>query len=184
MWWFKKKEKSQPLENVESETSNRVADGNIDIPKDKFILEEPVTRNIPDLPIYAIYKRFQEDWESKGYNDATNFPETTYRDNQKRVIIDQLRIAIKEVLLRYDDKLVDIDMHISQAQKNGLMETYDKYLQEKRKLTAHREELAVLDKDAEDIGEKTKPIIMSYEMGFTRGLVSLSNDKVSEIMNK
>lgn len=181
MWWFKKKEKTQPLE---SEISNQAEDKNTDIPKDKFILEEPVARNIPDLPIYAIYKRFQEDWESKGYHDATNFPETTYRDNQKRVIIDQLRIAIKEVLLRYDDKLVDIDIHISQAQKNGLMETYDKYLQEKRKLTAHREELAALDKDAEDIGDKTKPIIMSYEMGFTRGLVSLSNDKVSEIMSK
>lgn len=64
------------------------------------------------------------------------------------------------------------------------MDTYDSYIQEKKKLVAHHEELAELDKDAEEIGEKTKPILTSYEMGFTRGIVSLSNEKVSEIMNK
>ena len=183
MWWLKKQAKNR---NIEKDGSDPIHEEEAVVPisKDKFILDAIPSNINSELPIYEIYKRFQEDWETKGYNDAVNFPETTYRDNQKRVIIDQLRLAIKEILLRYEDKLVDIDIHISQAQKNGLMETYDKYIQEKRKLTAHREELSSLDKDAENIGEKTNPIIISYEMGFTRGLVSLSNDKVSEIMNK
>lgn len=179
MWWFKKKDKTPVQEVVETTIAE-----NDSISKDKFILDEAVLGNKYELPIYAIYTRFQEDWETKGYNDSTSFPDTSYRDNQKRVIIDQLRLAIKEALLRYEDKLIDIDIHISQAQKNGLMETYDKYIQEKKKLVAHHDELATLDKDAEEIGEKTKPILTSYEMGFTRGLVSLSNEKVSEIMSK
>lgn len=181
MWWFKKKNITPVFEEVKTALLENEVNP---IPKDKFTLEDAVTESKSELPIYAIYKRFQDDWESKGYHDGINFPDTSYRDNQKNVIIDQLRIAIKEALLRYEDKLVDIDMLISQAQKNGLMETHDKYVQEKKKLVLHYDELSALDKDAEEIGQKTKPIITSYEMGFTRGLVSLSNDKVSEIMNQ
>lgn len=184
MLWFNKKEKNQ----ISNENENNVIpiqeEEMTPIQKDKFILETPPSQVKSELPIYEIYRRFQEDWETKGYNDALNFPETTYRDNQKQVIIEQLRLAIKETLLHYEDKLVDIDIHISQAQKSGLMETYDRYIQEKKKLVAHYEELTELDKDTEEIGEKTKPILTSYEMGFTRGIVSLSNEKVSEIMNK
>lgn len=185
MWWFKKKQAIAPNEeNVFDSTSIQSNEATNPIPKDKFIMEEAPVNSSKRLPIYEIYKRFQEDWEVKGYNDAIRFPETTYRDNQKKVIIDQLRLAIKESLLHYEDKLVDIDIHLCQVQKNGLMETYDKYMQEKKKLIAHRDELAVLNKDAEEIGEKTQPILMSYDMGFTRGLVSLSNEKISEIMNQ
>ncbi|MDE7457139.1 MAG: hypothetical protein K2M96_10630 [Prevotella sp.] len=182
MLWFNKKRENQISneDNVIPVQDEEV----VSINKDKFILETPPSQAKSELPIYEIYRRFQEDWETKGYNDALNFPETTYRDNQKQVIIDQLRLAIKEILLHYEDKLVDLDIHISQAQKSGLMDTCDRYIQERKKLVAHHEELAELDKDAEEIGEKTKPILTSYEMGFTRGVVSLSNEKVSEIMNK
>lgn len=179
MWPFKKKY-NLPLadENTmaqpEMETSQ--------ISREKFIMENTPNVDSQELPIYNIYKRLQEDWETKGYKDALNFPDSTYRDNQKRVIIDQLRIAIKEALLRYDDKIVDIDMLINQAQKSGLLETYEKYIQEKRKLTTHRDELSAFDVDAEIIGEKTKPILTSYDMGFARGMVSLSNERISAIM--
>lgn len=179
MWWFKKNKKNPVQEEVESIPSE-----NVPISKDKFVLENIVAGENSELPIYAIYARFQEDLESKGYHDGTGFPDTFYRENQKRVIVDQLRLAIKEALLRYDDKLVDIERHISQAQKNGLLETCDNYIQDKKKLIVHKEELTALDKDAEEIGEKTKSLLTSYEMGFTRGLVSLSNEKVGEIMNK
>ncbi len=183
MLWFKRKQRNEPLSDA-IETQELFTEDTSPISKEKFIMEGSPSDNSIGLPLYEIYKRFQEDWESRGYKDAINFPETTYRDNQKKIIIDKLRLLIKEVLLRYDDKLVDLDIHINQAQKNGLMETHDKYVQEKKKLVSHREELAALDKDAEEVGEKTKPIIISYEMGFTRGLVSLSNEKVSEIMTK
>ena len=182
MLWFKKKG-----ENKVSDENSVVpvqAEEATSIPKDKFILETVPSKEDSELPIYEIYRRFQEDWETKGYNDALSFPETTYQDKQKRVIIEQLRLAIKESLLHYEDKLVDLDIHINQAQKSGLIETYDRYIQEKKKLVAHHGELSELNKDAEEIGEKTKPILTSYEMGFTRGIISLSNDKVSKIMSK
>ena len=186
MWWFTKK--NQDVEPTETESAYPVSEiqneDRVPIPREKFILESNVVDDHSELPIYGIYERFQEDWETKGYKNAIEFPETSYRDNQKRVIVDKLRLAIKEALLRYDDKLTDIDSHINRAEKNGLVETLEKYQQERKKLIAHRDELAVLDQDVREVGEKTRPILVSYDMGFTRGLVALSDDKVKEIMKR
>ena len=186
MGWFTwKRGGVQPAESgkavsaIEEQNEDRTP-----ISREKFILETRPADDNPELPIYGIYRRFQEDWETKGYKDATEFPETSYRENQKRVIVDKLRLAIKEALLRYEDKVTEIDSHIDRAEKNGLVETLERYRAERRKLTAHHEELSVLDKDAQEIGEKTKPILISYDMGFTRGLVALSHEKVCEIMNR
>lgn len=153
--------------------------------KEKFIMETPALRPQimkEELPIYDIYRRFQEDWETKGFSDARQFPETAYKESQKRVLVDKLRLAIKEALLKYDDKIIELDSCIDEASKNGLIETLKKYEQSKRKLSSHFDELSILDKDAQEIGEKTKAILISYDMGFARGQASLSNDKVNEIM--
>ena len=96
----------------------------------------------------------------------------------------RFRLAIKDALRLYDDGITEIDSHINQAGQNGLVETLEKYRQERMKLVAHRGELDLLDKDAREIGEKTKAILISYDMGFTRGMVSLSNEIVNEIMNR
>lgn len=184
-WFTKKNEAVEPIDNEIERLDNASGqENNTPIPRDKFILETKTMEESPELPIYGIYQRFQEDWETKGYKDATEFPETSYRENQKRVIVDKLRLAIKEALLRYEDKLTDIDSHINRAEKNGLIETLEKYQQERKKLVAHKSELSILDQDVREVGEKTRPILVSYDMGFTRGMVSLSNEKVNEIMNR
>lgn len=187
MGWFtknKQEDKTAVTPDTAYPVNGDTNDDNVAIPREKFVLEQKTVGENFELPIYGIYGRFQEDWETKGYKDATEFPETSYRENQKRVIIDKLRLAIKEALLRYDDKITDIDSLINRAEKSGLIETLERYKQERLKLIAHREELDVLDKDAREVGEKTKPILISYDMGFTRGMVSLSNEKVNEIMNR
>lgn len=186
MGWFTwKRDGEQPVKSEIGDSGNgELVEDNIPISKEKFILETRPADDNPELPIYSIYQRFQEDWETKGYKDATEFPETSYRENQKRVIVDKLRLAIKEALLRYEDKVTEIDSHINRAEKNGLIETLERYQAERKKLITHHDELSILDKDAQEIGEKTKPILISYDMGFTRGMVALSNEKVSEIMSK
>jgi len=155
------------------------------IQKEKFIMEAPASRAQiakDELPLYEIYRRFQEDWETRGFSDARQFPETAYKENQKRILIDKLRIAIKEALIKYDDKMIDIDSCIEEASKNGLIETFERYRQSKRKLSKHFDELSILDKDAQEIGEKTTAMLISYDMGFSRGQASMSNEKVKEIM--
>lgn len=181
----RKNQVPEPISNeMKHSESEEQGDDKVPIPRDRFILESKAEEENPELPIYSIYQRFQEDWETKGYKDAVKFPETSYRDNQKRVIVDKLRLAIKEALLRYEDKITDIDSHINRAEKNGLIETLEKYQQERKKLIAHRNELSVLDQDVREAGEKTRPILVSYDMGFTCGMVALSDDKVNEIMKR
>ncbi len=183
-WFTKKKQGLTPSENdFQVLGTEERSEDKVPIDKDKFILDAKMVEDNLELPIYGIYRRFQEDWETKGYKDSIAFPETSYRENQKRIIVDQLRLAIKEALIRYEDKITDMDGHINHAEKNGLIETLEKYRQERKKLVAHREELALLDKDANEVGEKITPILTSYDIGFVRGMTTLSNEKVSEIMN-
>ena len=186
MDWFIRKKRAVAPQAVATDLSadGRSAEPGGCITRGKLLLEARAGGAAGRVGGYGIYQRFQEDWETKGYKDATGFPETSYRENQKRVIVDKLRLAIKEALLRYDDKITEIESHINQAGQNGLVETLEKYRQERMKLVAHRGELDLLDKDAREIGEKTKAILISYDMGFTRGMVSLSNEIVNEIMNR
>ncbi len=151
------------------------------IPKERFIMEERVKND--ELPIYEVYKRLQEDWESKGYADAKAFPETTYRESRQKVIVDSLRLLIKEAILKYEDKTIEMDGYIQQAEKNGFIETLNKYKQARRVLTRHFEELSTLDQDAKRIGEKTQAILLSYAMGFARGVAAVGDDKVNSLMN-
>ncbi len=165
-------EMQQPVSHEEQETM---------IPKNRFIMEEKPRKT--ELPIYEVYQRLQEDWESKGYADAKAFPESTYKENRKRVIIDNLRVLIKETLIKYEDKLIEIDGCIEQAEKNGFIETLDRYKQSRNTLARHFEELSLLDRDARQIGEKTSAILLSYTMGFARGVAAVGDDQVSSIMN-
>lgn len=154
--------------------------------KNKFIMETPAERAQlvkNELPIYDIYRRLQDDWEQRGYGDAIAFPETSYRDSQKSVIVDKLRLAIKEALRKYEDKIVELDNLIENAEKNGLIETLNEYRHAKQVLSGHFDELSLLDKDAQEIGEKTTVILNSYDMGFRRGQASITNNRVSKIMN-
>ena len=165
-------ELEQPVAHEEQEPA---------VQKNKFIMEEKPKRT--ELPIYEVYQRLQEDWESKGYADAKAFPETTYKESRKKVIVDNLRLLIKETITKYEDKIIEIDGCIDQAEKNGFVETLDKYKQARKTLLRHFEELSALDRDAKQIGEKTSAILLSYTMGFSRGVAAVGDDQVSLIMN-
>ena len=175
--------KRKEAEKIEQELKQPLLqeDKEVDIPKNKFIMEEKLKS--AELPIFEVYARLQEDWESKGYADAKAFPESTYKESRKRVIVDNLRLLIKETIIRYEDKLIEVDGCIEQAAKNGFIETLDKYKQARKTLLRHFEELSALDRDAKQIGEKTAAMLLSYTMGFARGVAAVGDDQVNSIMN-
>lgn len=176
---LKRKEVEQPVQEMQQTDFQEVEE--VVIPKNKFVMEEKPRKT--ELPIYEVYQRLQEDWESKGFADAKAFPESTYKENRKKVIIDNLRVLIKETIIKYEDKLIEVDGCIEQAEKNGFIETLDRYKQNRKILTRHFEELSMLDRDARQIGEKTSAILLSYTMGFARGVAAVGDDQVSSIMN-
>ncbi len=150
------------------------------IPKEKFILETRIEKT--ELPIYEVYNQLKEDWETKGYTDAKSFPETSYRESNKRTIIERLSLLIKESMLKYEDKIAEMEILVEQSSKNGFVETLGKLKKQKDILDRHLKELHLLEKDVENVGAKTKVILTSYEMGFARGIASVGEDKVNHIM--
>lgn len=79
--------------------------------------------------------------------------------------------------------MIEMDGYIEQAEKNGFVETLRKYQQSRKILVRHFEELSTLDKDAKQIGEKTQAILLSYAMGFARGVAAVGDDKVNTLMS-
>ncbi len=174
---FKRKEE-EPAERKMETTADEVS---TPVSKERFIMEERVEKK--ELPIYGVYARLQEDWESKGYNDAKSFPETTYKENRKRVIIENLLLYISEVSSRYEDELTDIEECIERASKSGFIETLERYKQAKRMLVRHSDELKALTTDITEVGKRTKSILLSYDMGFARGVAAVGDDKVNNILH-
>jgi len=171
---FKRKE----AEQIENELN--VEPVAVSIPKEKFTLETRVEKN--ELPIFEVYSQLKEDWETKGYSDAKAFPETSYKESNKKTIVERLSLLIRESMLKYEDKITDIETLIEQASKNGFIETLNKLEKQKNILTRHLDELTLLAKDVDNLGSKTKVILTSYDMGFARGIAAVGEDKVNNIM--
>ncbi|MBR4849750.1 MAG: hypothetical protein IKV09_02345 [Alistipes sp.] len=171
---FKRKEAEQIQQELEPTPTV------VSIPKEKFTLEAKVEKN--ELPIFEVYRQLKEDWETKGYSDAKAFPETSYRDSNKKTIVERLSLLIQEGMLKYEDKIAEMETLIDQASQNGFIETLARYKRQKSILDRHLNELSLLAKDVDIIGAKTKVILTSYEMGFARGIASVGEDKVNNIM--
>ena len=171
---FKRKEAEQLQQELNATPTN------VSIPKEKFTLEAPAEKN--ELPIFEVYRQLREDWETKGYSDAKAFPETSYRESNKKTIVERLSLLIQEGMLKYQDKIAEMDTLIDQATQNGFIETLARHQRQKSILERHLNELSLLAKDVDNIGAKTKVILTSYEMGFARGIASVGEDKVNNIM--
>lgn len=171
---FKRKEAEQVQQEMNATPAT------VSIPKEKFTLETRVKSN--ELPIFEVYHQLREDWETKGYSDAKAFPETSYRESNKKAIVERLSLLIQESMLKYEDKIAEMDTLIDQAAQNGFIETLAKHRRQKSVLDRHLNELSILSKDIQNIGSKTSAILTSYDMGFARGIASVSEDKINNIM--
>ena len=169
--------KRQEAEQVNEEMNTNE---NTSIPKDKFTMEQKVEKN--ELPIFDVYRRLGEDWETKGYMDAKAFPETSYKESNKMAMVEKLSLLIEESIIKYDDKIAEMEALIDQSKKNGFIETLSKQERQKEILVRHLKELTELAKDVRNKGVKTKVILTSYDMGFARGIAAIGNDRVNVIM--
>lgn len=175
---FKRKEAEKIGEELNVENTPLKED--VVIPKEKFTLESRVEKS--ELPIFEVYRRLSEDWETKGYSDAKAFPETSYKESNKLAIMEKLSLLVEETIIKYDDKIAEMDTLIEQAKKNGFVDTLIQRERQKDVLTRHHKELDSLAEDIKKLGKKTKVILTSYDMGFARGVAAIGDDKVNSIM--
>lgn len=126
------------------------------------------------LPIDIIYGFLHEDYEAKAYNDALTNPDKSYKEINLDIIRSSLEIKFRQVALKYDDMLREIDFHIKTRSEAGLTDVVDLL---KSKKETYQKHVIELEKMKEDLNKRELYMIgifKSYEVGFTRGLASIS----------
>jgi len=126
------------------------------------------------LPIDIIYGFLKEDYESKAYHDALTNPDKSYKETNMAIIRSNLEVKFRQVILKYEDMLRDINFHIQSRGQAGLTDIVDLLKSKKESYEKHLEELKSMKKDLDKNELYMIGIFKSYEVGFTRGLASLS----------
>jgi len=176
---FKKNEQNQ---DVDLETKNALPE----IKEEDFIdtsepLEKTSTYSVEfgtRLPIDIIYGFLKEDYEKKAYNDALTNPDKSYKEKNMAIIRSNLEIKFKQVQLKYEDMLRDINFHIKSREDAGLTDIVEMLKSKKETYEKHVEELRKMKEDLEKEELYMTGIFKSYEVGFTRGLASLSLERL------
>ncbi len=126
------------------------------------------------LPIDIIYGFLKEDYENKAYYDALTNPDKSYKETNLAIIRSSLEIKFKQVLLKYEDMLRRIEFHVKSRKEAGLIDLVEQLSAEKRIYEKHVEEITKMKQDLDKGELYMTGIFKSYEVGFTRGLASLS----------
>ena len=167
-----KKESQQPKVSSDSLV---VENEKPKVSKELFVNNEQPEES--DYPIYVIYRRLNSDMETRGYQDAKSYPDSSYSITQQELIIKSLKLDIQEARLRYRDMLIMNTSIMDNFKKMGLIEGLKEKEFELQKLNCHLDELTTIEKDITENGERVQHILGSYKQGFNRGLVEILNSK-------
>lgn len=125
----------------------------------------------------SIYAFLQSDYESKGYNDALINPDESYRNDNIRLIRQDLMILIDRTLNYYETMIRETDYHISTRSRAGLLDLVDELKMKKDLLQSHIEKVNGIKKEAATETGASERIVLSYQRGFMRGLYAISQSK-------
>jgi len=184
---FFKKEPKQRVETI----SNLDAEDTID--KDLFIedvdspFEEtamPVNGNHIAIAekstlIDQIFDYVNQDFESRGYQDAIVQPDTHYLNENVELIKNDYQLVIDKAAYKYKEFLTELEFHIATRTSMGLTEIVQG-LEAKKKIT--QQHLAFVEDEMKAIQAnkgKVQRIKLSYTKGFKRGASALSNSFIT-----
>jgi hypothetical protein len=127
-----------------------------------------------DLPIDIIYDLLKEDYETKAYKDALTNPDRSYKEKNIAILRSTLDLKFKQVTLKYDDMLREIEVHIKTRGEAGLPDLVELLKSRKETYLNHKQTLEQMKDDLNNEEHYMIGIFTSYDVGFTRGLASLS----------
>lgn len=173
---FKKNEQPQEL-NLEEKNALPEIKEDVFIDNSEPAAQENSTYSVEfgsKLPIDIIYSFLKENYETKAYNDALTSSDRSYKEMNIEILRSTLEVKFRQVMLKYEDMLRDIDFHIQSRGQSGLTDIVDLLKSKKTTYEKHVEEIEKMKKDLEKGELYMIGIFKSYEVGFTRGLASLS----------
>lgn len=123
-------------------------------------------------PIDAVYVYIKTDYEQRGYNDAITLSDVAYMNKGINKITNELRVLFKQVRLKYDEALKDVENKIA-LYESMFMASSLKDAQAKLDLIkSHLNELTQLEKDLDDNAPSMQNMIDSYQRGFMTGIMA------------
>ena len=126
----------------------------------------------------SIYAFLQNDYESRGYNDALINPDESYKSDNIRLIQHDLMILIDRTATYYETLLRETDFHISSRSRAGLIDLVEE-LKIKKEVTAdHLGKVHQIKAEASKGEGASQRIVLSYQRGFMRGLYAISQSKL------
>ncbi len=179
MGWFNIFKKS----NSQNGSSLNQPNENVSIPEDVFIEKDfnPSELNLMTSlkGLDKIYYFLEQDFETKGFNDAIQCPEIEYKNNAIDLIKKQLNTLIFEAFDYYESEMCKIDAMINILERNGLIDTLTKAKVNKTTIEKKLDRLKEIQSTLEDMEKGfAAKAFMAYELGFKR---AINNDALKSI---
>jgi hypothetical protein len=155
-----------------------------EIPEDVFIEKgDEIARGGHSSRIEAsldgVYEFLKADFETRGYNDSLINSDSSYRDENVEVLMWDLIILCKHAISKYDDKIVNLDNHISSRKRLGALDVIHELESEKKRIIEKIKEIEIIMGHAESKREAPSRVIKSYARGFHRGMIALSKSTIN-----
>ena len=124
--------------------------------------------------IQRIYRYLQQDFETKGYQDALVSPDEGYKNDNIRLIKYDLEILIHQVKTYHDSLMKDLEFHIHSRERAGLIDLVDELRIKQTDLQDHIEKVKAFDQELkQDVGLYERAIL-AYKKGFMKGMASIT----------
>lgn len=127
--------------------------------------------------IDAIYSFLQSDYETKGYDDALTNPDESYKNDNIRLLRQDLMILIDRSIYHYETQIRETEFHISSRSRAGLVDLVDELKMQKDLLQSHIEKVKQIKAEVDSETGSGQRVVLSYQRGFMRGLYAISQSK-------
>lgn len=124
------------------------------------------------FPIDVVYGYMRKDYSEQGYNDAVTSPDLTFKDINKNIIQNKVLVVFKQVKLKYEVMITDMEQRVNACSEAGLVGTVQQLQRDKSVLLHHLDEVKRLEDKFRNGDVETISCLQTYEVGFLRGLAA------------
>lgn len=119
------------------------------------------------------------DQDKKGYNDALSNPDSSNLEANIKLLYYDLTIVIERALSYYNDKIKEQDFFIKSRNDIGLTDLAEEITTEKNKILELIEKVKKIEEETKNNEGKSQRMILSYTIGFKRGLAAITASKLN-----
>lgn len=126
----------------------------------------------------AIYNYLQQDYETRGYEDALTNAEESYRKDNVELIYLDLQIIIARANSFYSGLISQLDYHIDTRTRSGLVDLVEELKTKKNAIQNQVVQVKEIEDQSISRTGLCKRAELSYTRGFHKGLVAITQSQI------